>query len=446
MVDRILDLEPGQLRRAWPFFALYLTLFAALTLADGLAWALFVARVGADRLPQLQASSALCVMLSLGWYLRAAGRRRSERVFQQILVGPLALFVAIGGGLAWGTLDARGLGLLFLGREVAFALVLLHFGAFLQDYFTRAELNRVMPFIYAGGRVGGIAGGAALEHLSQVAGPARLFPLLAALLAVSMAGVWLIHRFAAMAEDTEEGTPNAMAPPRRGPAEAAAPTGALREFLAQLWRSPLLFWITVSTAALFVCRAGLTFQCGQCWQREFASEAELARFLGRYTQLALAASLLFQLLLVSRMIAWLGLRGAQLTYAALIVLAALGGWGEMTLAAAVFARFVEGELRFGLRNPVAQMTVNLFPKQVRTQVRAWSLGVLIPVSTLAASLVLGVLVRWEAAGWIAAATCAAGLGYFAASLGLAARIEEPRRGLTPPLTSPTPHHPSTAGS
>ncbi len=138
--------------------------------------------------------------------------------------------------------------------------------------------------------------------------------------------------------------------------------------------------------------------------------------------MALAVSLPFQLFVVGRLVAVVGLRGAQIVYGALVAAAALAGWGEMTLLAAVFARFVEAELRYGLRNPLAQMTVNLFPKQVRTQARAWSLGFLIPATTLAASLALDVLLGYQALAAIGLATLAAGIGYLVAVCCLGSHI------------------------
>jgi hypothetical protein len=417
MVSRLLFLEPGQLRRAWMFFVFYVVLFAALTLADGLSLALFVARLGAAELPRYQALSAVCVMLSVGWYLHAAGGRDRRRTFAMILLAPLVMFVGVWGGLLLQMRPEPVLGLLFLARELAFALVLLHFGEYLQDYFTRAELNRVMPVIYAGGRVGGMAAGAALEHASVAVAPVHLLLLLAALLAVCILGIHAIARWGYPLQATGAIETQTSAPVAQPPSEA---------FLPLLWKSRLLFWISASTIALFVCRTGLSLECNRCFQREFSGDAELARFLGRYAQIALAVSLPFQLFVVGRLVASIGLRGAQLTYAMLIAAAALCGWGEMSLAAAIFARFVETELRYGMRNPVAQMTVNLFPQHVRTQARAWSLGILIPAATLAAALGLDVLVRdgaWTTVAWVTA--LAAG-GYLVASFGLAGAIDEPQ--------------------
>lgn len=453
MVHRLLLLERGQLRRAWPFFALYLVLFAALALADGLTLALFVRRVGARELPLFLAVAAAAVLPAMLIYLRIAQRLAAPRLFAVVLALPAAVFACVWLGIRLDLLPTRGLGVLLLGRELAFALVLLHFGAFLQDYFTRTELNRVMSFIYAGGRVGGMAGGAALEHLSGAVDPIDLLVVPVILLVVGIAAVaWLARRTATVPEPddapsvavavpmatglavptaataaaTTTATAAATIAPRAvTPEEAVATTATLGGFLGFVWRSPLLFWITASTIVYFVCRACLNVQYSACFEQLLTDEAELARFLGRYTQAALAISLVLQLLVVNRLVAWLGMRGAQLTYAALVLVAAVACWGEMSLAAAVFVRFVEGELRFGLRNPVAQMIVNHFPKPLRTRARAWSLGVLIPLSTLAGSLLLVALVRSSLPAALGLAALVAGTAYLAASWAMTARLAAP---------------------
>ncbi len=418
MFSRLLFLEPGQLRRASPFFALYLVLFAALTLADGLSLSLFVTRVGAASLPSYQAIAALCVMLSVGWYLRTARRHDGRHVFLAILGAASILFTAVWIGLNWTAIEAHVLGLLFIGRELAYALVLLHFGAYLQDFFTREELSRVMPAIYAGGRLGGIAAGCLLERLSPLIEPAQLLGLLPLLLGLASVGLVFMPRRVSPVEAPHDRDVECES-------EVARDSG-VTAFAARIWQTPLLFWITLTTAALFLCRAGLSLQSGLCFQNEFTNEAELTQFLGRYAQIALAVSLPLQLLIVGRLVAWIGLSGAQMLYALLIAGAALGGWGEMSLATAVFARFVETELRYAVRNPLAQMTVNLFPKQTRTSARAWSLGILIPATTFVASLTFGLLVRWDVMALLSGVTILAAAAYVAFSLGLADSIRHVR--------------------
>src|SRR5439155_8676196 len=87
-------------------------------------------------------------------------------------------------------------GALLVTREVAFTLVLMHFGTYLQDYFSRDQLDRVLPVVYAGGRVGGLAGGAMLQWLSRPLGPINAAPLFAGLCLAAVAAVEVLARAA----------------------------------------------------------------------------------------------------------------------------------------------------------------------------------------------------------------------------------------------------------
>lgn len=417
MLSRILYLSPDLLRRGWPFFLVYLALFSALTLADGLSLTLFVQRVGADALPIYQAVASVGVLLAVAWYLGNVERVCAGRLFVWILALPGTAVAAVWALVGWFELSGSWLGLLFVGRELGFALVLLHFGTYLQRYFSRDELSRAMPVIYAGGRFGGIAAGAVLEHLGGVWGPSRLLPLVLLLFALGGLGILWIQRRRVPRADLPGLSPGE--PPRGAdPSAVHSPQGFFRFVLA----NPLMFWISASTVAYFSCRTFLAFRYNTCFESSFASEAEMASFLGRYTQYALAASLVLQLLVINRWIDRVGLPAAQLTYAALLLAAALLGSLPVTLATAVFARLVEGELRYGLRNPISQLIVNQFSRALRIRARAWSLGLLIPLSTLASSLLLSALLQ---RGWVeiaAVLTGCLGCGYFVASLALAKQL------------------------
>lgn len=448
MLSRLLYLEPAQLRRAWPFFVLYLVLFAALTLADGLSLTLFVQHAGTELLPRYYAFSAIAVLIAVASYMLFADRWGSSTVFQAILLGPVLLLGGVWAAVQWGNADQRSFGWLFIGRELAFALVLLHFGTYLQDYFTRAALNRVMPVIYAGGRVGGIAGGALLEHLAGATLTVNLLLVAAGLLTLGMVAVAILQRRVPLAEEPEPViTSEAQAAQAASELEATQSFGA---FLRFVWTNPLLFWITVTTIVYFACRTFLNFRYSVFFESAFPSDLEMARFLGRYTQLALVASMLVQLLFINRWIAWVGLAGAHMTYAMLLLAGALLGSFEMTLASAVFARLVEGELRYCLRNPVSQLIVNQFPKALRLRARAWSLGILIPLSTFVASCGLAWLSEGGSTRVIAILTAALGLAYLLTSLGLVRSLgrgveadqETPAAGQSrtdKPHTVPSPH-------
>src|SRR5207302_961068 len=81
-----------------------------------------------------------------------------------------------------------------------------------------------------------------------------------------------------------------------------------------------------------------------------------------------------QLFVVNRLIARFGLRGTHIMYSVLMTGALVANLLPMTLGLAIFDRFVETELRFGLRNPIMQLITNRFSKPLRTRVRSWTRG------------------------------------------------------------------------
>jgi hypothetical protein len=105
-------------------------------------------------------------------------------------------------------------------------------------------------------------------------------------------------------------------------------------------------------------------------------------------------------LVVNRLIAWVGLKGTFLIYSGLVVGSMLLCLGPMTLGLAVFARLLETELRFGLRNPITMLITNKFPKSLRARVRAWNLGSVTPLATLLCSQLLVLVTACGATPWV----------------------------------------------
>lgn len=387
-LHRLLGLEVGDLPRAAPFFAVYLLLFTALTIADGVAVSLFASRIGTDRLPTWYSATAVLSLLTIGIYLSQATRHNGARVFGWILGGIGAIFLT-----AWITYRLYGgtvpLGMLFVTREIALTMVLMHFGTFLQDYFLRSELNRLLPIIYAGGRVGGILGGGMLGWLAQRIGTVQLVPVVVLLLLAAWAGVSRIGRSVPPRDEPEDATisvPETVA-------ETSSRGLAIERFLGQVRTCPLLAWLTATTLLFIGCRWFLAYQYTSFFEVHFDNDVELAGFLGRYTQFALSISLFLQLFVVNRMVGRLGVATTHTLYSVLVMGGLLGNVLITGLPIAVASRFLESELRFGLRNPVNQMMVNRFSKKMRIVVRGWSLGWLIPTGTLIASVMIAVLVR-----------------------------------------------------
>lgn len=377
LLAKAIGVNEDQVSRGRPFFAVYLLLFSALTIGDAASVALFTSRVGAERLPVWYALTALGSLLLIGGYLTQVSKIDSGQMFFYILAATSGTWL-----IAWSVHSQVGTfayGVLFVSREIALTMVLMHFGTFLQDYFTRAELNRILPAIYAGGRCGGIVGGFAVTMLSQRIGVIHLILLAIALLGGAAVAIGWIVRHTPTRDEPE---------PQReitAPKETATPWQTVRKFLQQVVRVPLLYWLTWTTLLFVLCRWMLMYQYTAGFEAYFANENALARFLGIYTQASLSISLLLQLFIVPRLVSRLGVAKSHFIYMTSVLFCLLSNLWTGGVVTATASRFVEAELRFGLRNPLNQMLVNRFPKKQRIAVRGWSLGWLIPCGTLLAS-------------------------------------------------------------
>lgn len=419
MIGRILNLRTGESRQLAPFFVMYLTLFAALTLADGFSLALFIQRVGAGRLPAAYAAIAVLNLAAVAIYL-AAGRAGAERVFYYVIGFDVLVYTAGWAVVRFTGLDALGYAAFFIAREIYLTLVMLHFGTYLQDYFAREQMTRVLPIVYAGGRLGGIVGALLLSRLPGVL---KMIDLAGVVVGLNLVAAVMVWRTSAALRALKQRVSVFESKQLTVPTEAEiAARSSARGFARYLWHSPLLFWLSAASVLFILLRWVLNYQYNHFFDDYFRDAAGTARFLGLYTQYALAASLAMQLLLISRLIGLIGVAGVHLLYSAAVAAAVVLNVFPMTLGAAVFARLVETELRFGVRNPVVQLITNRFSKPMRVRVRSWTLGLLIPVGTLIASGVLALLTG-RALAWAAVGAAAA---YLVAALRASLSPVEPR--------------------
>jgi hypothetical protein len=196
-----------------------------------------------------------------------------------------------------------------------------------------------------------------------------------------------------------------------------------------------LRWLLISSGLFMIVRWFLNYEYNHFFEHHFASEAELAEFLGRYTQWALLASFALQLLFVNRLVRFAGLRGAVGLPVVLLLLGMGRNLWELTLLAAVWSRLLESELRFGLRNPINQLVTNQFSRPDRVRVRAWTLGALNPVAALLGSITLGTLQVSGLTSWVAPVGFGLALLHALASLALTHHLHEPTAPPPAPILS-----------
>jgi ATP/ADP translocase len=412
---RWLHLSPGDFGRLCPFFVLYTALFGMLAVGDAVSTSLFVQRAGSHNLPWAYGVTALLNVLAVGGYMWVVPRVTSRGLLRGLILLSALLFLG-----AWGVIHQSAqhpgganplwvYGTLFACRELSFTLLLTHFGNFLQEYFSKQALNRVLPIIYSGGRLGGVLGGA------MVAVWAGVGPVLDLVLVYAVAGlvcVLLLQRFKVTASalppqqgdmvETPE-VPFLQAVPGdsrlMGVSETRldAPVASFWQFMR---RSRYFQTLCLSTVLFMVCRWLLNYDYSQVFNQAFGSEQSMAQALGWYTTVAMGLALGIQLFGVNRLIARFGLgwcfQGYNTLVLVMMTLCLLPqAWPHGALVIALFSRFVETELRMGFRNPLSVLMGNHYPRAHRPRARAVTIGGMIPLATfLASGLLLWLQHAW----------------------------------------------------
>ncbi|MBW2731110.1 MAG: hypothetical protein JRH20_01885 [Deltaproteobacteria bacterium] len=351
----------------WALFAL---VTAAVQLSDGVAQALLLKRVGVDALPTVFAAKAVLSLIFTFAYIPLAATLGTQRTLTVILALNALVLATLAATVS---LDhALGYGMLYAFIEAGHLLFRIHWGVVILALIQRDRAMREVPLVYSGARVGAALGGAGLTFAPRLGAP-QLLPL-AALLHASALLVWVArgrrHHFRQSGEPTQGHL-----------------SGPLSAFNA-LTRSSLLAAIAMGSAALAVVRHGLRYLYSGVFATTFA-ETQLASFLGLYAVSAALMGALLQALLAPHLLVGNGMATVNLLYGALLPAAALSfrvGW---PMAAAIFARLVETDLKTILRTPVANLLYGGLPSAQRPAARAFVLGILLPAATLLASLALG---------------------------------------------------------
>jgi HEAT repeat protein len=358
------------------------TLFAATQAGHGLGAntgdALLFVRYGVESLPAMIALSGVAIMVVTVAYATAMSR-----------VGLARLLPPVAWGLAGALLVERAA--VALDRPVVYAaiwlteqvVVLLTFtmmwGAAGEACDTR-QAKRLFPLLASAGIAGGFVGNLLTGPLAARLGTANV--LLVLLIAVGVLLRAVSRRF--------------FAPSR------ASSAGALDELRAGLraTRSSRLFRLTSVVAfALSVLFFLVVVPFAEVVTDSFGSDAEVAGFLGYFSALATAASLLVSLLVTNRLLRTLGVVGTVLVVPVLYGVGFMLWAVSFTLVTAALVRGVQWVAVNAIGGTAWQGLFNVVRPPVRGQVMAFVTAVptQLGVSASGVALTLGVAdlpLRW----------------------------------------------------
>ncbi|RIK95886.1 MAG: hypothetical protein DCC71_22910, partial [Proteobacteria bacterium] len=415
---RLFDVRAAERGRfAW-FAGLALLVAFAQMLGQAGTEALFLARLGAERLPfAFVLAAAATVAGSLAYALRV-GRARNDRVAIELL--GLAAAAVAAGAFAVRSGSEPALVALYCLYFATQAVLVGHFWTLAGDFFDTLAAKRVVPLCTVGLSAGGALGGgaaiavvAALSAEMLLAGWAIGLAAAAVLVALSHAR---LTRWRAVAQGEEDETS----------------VEGLRAAARYVRASPLGRRLVASSLAMVLALFVAQFLYSQRIAAAFPDEAELARFLAIYLAASNALEVLVELVVTPLAIRRLGVPSANLVQPLVTAASFAGMLYWPGLGSAVAARVNRELLDNALAAPVRTLAANALPQRFRSRVRALLDGIVVYAGmALAGGVLLFVSELTPAA--LAAAGGAFALLHLVANLGVrrqyvAAIVSELRAG------------------
>ncbi len=362
---------------------LYGCLVVMLRAAEGGALSLFLGYLGAEKLPYTFLAISLVDVPMTLLYLQVA-----ERVPTRRLLGGLAVLLALilGGAVLLGGLH-RGAGLFvaYMAATIFTTFISIQWGAAILEFFTVRESMRAFPLIYLGAHGGGLVAGLLLRHLALPLGTENVVVLVPA--AACVAVLILIVAAGKLREGRawrQDGEVEQQQRSRKAPPSIFEGARKLRLLRA----SPLLRAVAAATAVMVCLRLALRYVYGAGFEAAFPDPDDLARFIGTYTVLASGASIAMQVLVTPALLRWLGVGLLNALYSYLVGGALLASAIWPGLPAAVAGRATDQDLKSALKTPLSPMFYEALGERGRKDGRALILGIVSPVASLIASLLL----------------------------------------------------------
>lgn len=389
----VLGVQPGEARLVGRMLLLYLVLIGALVLIQSMAFGLFIAEFGSERLPYAYLVIAgLATLVSFG-YLRLGARV----AFERLLTVNLA-FLALGSLALWAGLRSPLAGaatfLLPVWFQIFVTLANLVVWPLAMRLFDVRQGKRVFGLIGAGNWVANMLGGLVVAPLVAWVGPANLLAFAAA---VVVAG-WLLMR-GIVRDHLAPAGPTA---PRDEAGDAGAARAPLGDYAWRIFAYTAAWWLAFYFVDnVFYAQAGA----------RFASAEELTAFIGRFLSVTGAVALFTTVVLTSRVLRRFGLAAGLLALPVLVTVAAfaIAAGGTLGVPALVLfwlataAKLANVAFGFSLSQTSHNVMYQALEGRARERVQTIAEGIVQPVA-------IGV-----AGGSLLLLTAVAGLG----SVGLA---------------------------
>jgi HEAT repeat protein len=384
----LLSVAPGEEQKTSLLYLLHLLFYLGLMWGDAAREALFLSAWSADDLAFVFVAYAVVGFIMGVLYTFVADRIDNGSLLK-ILMGIMVLWLVSVRFMLETNGGERGIVypyfyLVYLAfRDVSTMHILIYINEF---YDTRAS-KRALPLLLSAGIAGGALAGFSAEFLGKRFGLENIPLVWIAVLVLCFLLILVIER--RLRGDLEQ-----IERQRRktSTAHGAKPSNGLqnlREGFEFVRQSGLLRWLAAATFVMVALMQLLTYHASHEFSILIPDRNEQFNFYGRLNAISLVGGLLVQLLLLSRLVNWLGVGTMNLLFP-VVTLASISAINFFPglKSTAIFARLDYSTIKQTFRNPLDAMLYNSIPVANKTRARGFINGVLVPLGTLAAGLIV----------------------------------------------------------
>ncbi len=381
---RAFSIPPGDERRTFLLFFIYLLFFSGLRWADSASRTLFQLSWG-DLLSVIFLFSAPLALIAGLTYSYFAGRLNNERL----------LFIIIGLMMAWlisvQALLLAGVGLgergptylyFFLGTLVFADVMAIHLLNYTNEFYDTRAAKQALPFILSASIAGSVVAGFSAPLLNQLIG-LKAMPLAWAACLLGMLGLVFVMR---------RNTPPELAHLNQQRQLQRKNTRMLQDLRADarlLGKMEILRWMAISTLVLVVLMKLLTIQSATIFNHLYVGNP--TGLFNVYNVLDATFSLIglaFSAVVFNRLIVRYGVGNISLVFPVLtaVIVFGINFLPELGLIVAALAYLDDRAFKKVFRNPIDAMFYNSVPVNIKGRARAFINSFTVPLGSLLAGL------------------------------------------------------------
>ncbi len=362
----MVDIRAGEGRMVAWMAGLFAVTQAGHGLGSNAADTLFFLRFGVEYLPLMILTSGPVLMLATLGYTVGLGRRGAARWLAPLLaaLSGMVLLERLGVATGWSGVYVA----VWLGAQIAILLSYTVMWSAAGEVCTTRQAKRLFPLFATAGIGGGVVGNLVTGPLASAIGTENLLFVHAGLLMAS--ALVTTTRVTRFFWRSDSATPTGILDDLRAGLALARTTSLLR----------LMSWTAGAFSVLFFL---VSFPFSVVVTDSFASEAEVAGFLGLFSATATALTFLASFFLVNRLFAHIGVV-ATLLIVPLVYVSGFGSWLiSFGLLSASIVRAGQWVAVNAIGGTAWSALFNVIPGRRRSQVMAFINGVPTQLGTMA---------------------------------------------------------------